>query len=654
MPAVEYQRPMRVTAFFGALAVFLLGAAVYRSSVQQPTVGVSTVTLATAEEATTDNSTSRSLICKTSYEEKNGRTLGYLYGFGSVAQAYRETYLTLNTGEAVYWTVDDVEVTTDEPLKEISVLFKDLDKHTVAINHGEEVFTVHSKVVRREIRDLDQADLDAYLDAAYEIYTVGQEAGVSKYGENFESIYKLLQIHLYGAADKACDHWHDDAGMVNHHVGITWKFEQSLRMIDPTTASHYWDYTREVANGVAWWETSIFQDDYFGSNSPDNEDHIVTEGRWGYLPIMANAREFSTIVNPYGLLRSPWNTNPVPYLMRSNETVGIYADGYQNFATCKDFAEAIDDHSFSDLMNALNGELHGPVHIMIGGHWGMSELYKKIFLKLKGGADAFLLMAKYLWRQGVIRVPEYCAKDTPGEHCKSTCPESIVGAKKGLDVEEIFHRYGLYNVSDNIGTMVRLGHLMGATDWEILQELCSFGYPGEMFTSSAPQDPTFWPLHGNVERVLQLLRVKKHAKKYEFDETWGYEHKSYTPSDTHHVCDWTGVEGMEMPTCYSGTCPGHRADDLLPFGGLMEDQDGFYTNQEFYDLISPGNSEMPYVYDSIDFWPGCTDASLWKEYEIYATKTKSETFNSGSSYGKPAAEGNEGKSWMDGRPPALP
>ena len=46
-----------------------------------------------------------------------------------------------------------------------------------------------------------------------------------------------MREHLYGGADKVCDHWHDDAGILNHHIGVTWTMEQSLRMINPKTAA---------------------------------------------------------------------------------------------------------------------------------------------------------------------------------------------------------------------------------------------------------------------------------------------------------------------------------------------------------------------------------------------------------------------------------
>jgi hypothetical protein len=49
---------------------------------------------------------------------------------------------------------------------------------------------------------------------------------VAKYGKGYKSLEYILRNHLYGAADLECDHWHDDAGMINHHVAITWQFEQ--------------------------------------------------------------------------------------------------------------------------------------------------------------------------------------------------------------------------------------------------------------------------------------------------------------------------------------------------------------------------------------------------------------------------------------------
>ena len=133
-----------------------------------------------------------------------------------------------------------------------------------------------------------------------------------------------------------------------------------------------------------------------------------------------------------------------------------------------------------------------------------------------------------------------------------------------------------------------------------------------MFTSAAPQDPTFWPLHGNAERYLQYARLLKAEGVLSFSESWGYSHAQELPSDTGIVCDWSAVDpaSMELPTCAKETCPGHKGDDLLPFADLMDSQDGLYTNNEFYELVDPTNDDLPYVYDSLSYWPGCTDDTL--------------------------------------------
>ena len=215
--------------------------------------------------------------------------------------------------------------------------------------------------------------------------------------------------------------------------------------------------------------------------------------------------------------------------------------------------------------------------------------------------DSFLLMSKALWRQGLIRTPSYCSADTKGEDCMATCPESLT---KGKTAEEIFETYGLYSITSNLPLVE------GFSAEELLTELCHVGYPGEMFTSAAPQDPLFWPLHGNAERFVQLIRILQEYGQVELDETWGYEHSKNLASDTGIVCDWSQVTGMEMPTCKMETCPGHKENDILPFANLAEALPKYVSNIELYEAIHPYSSAMDYVYDSLDYWKGCTSHSL--------------------------------------------
>ena len=146
-----------------------------------------------------------------------------------------------------------------------------------------------------------------------------------------------------------------------------------------------------------------------------------------------------------------------------------------------------------------------------------------------------------------------------------------------------------------------------------------------MFTSAAPQDPTFWPLHGNAERYVQYLRVLKKKGVISISEKWGYEHTAHLPSESGMVCDWTGVdaESDAMPACSLAICPGHKALDLLPFTRLHEGQgDKLLTNVEPYGLVSPFNEDLPYAYDSLSYWKACTDHNLLVEAGIGCGSTQ--------------------------------
>jgi len=581
-------------------------------------------------------STTETLLTTNELETRTGRVLNDGL-FENLVRVHSTTTLKLESGNSAMFYIETAPHTgelvqvTDQPVISLDYVFTEVGQHlvqaeVVALDGSISSFqyTVSSKVIRIELRDLTEEDRIIYFEALRAFQFTSQVDGVAAYGKKYKSLEYLLRQHLYGAADKACDHWHDDAGMINHHVGITWLFEQSLRKIDPRTASHYWDYTREVGSGTVWYDSNIFDDEWFGSNSPNNALHVVDKGRFAYSPVFKGTK-FSGVVNPYGLLRSPWNTNPTPYVMRYNKTFYNFADSDTAFPTCKGFSEFM-DASLSELSFALNGELHGPVHIMIGGHWGMSDKWKDA-----GNAisltDKFLLLSKWLWRQGFVRTPESCSTDTPHSECMPTCPEGIVGdwdTMEDGDAYALLDETGIIalNPTTNLHEVLMANNL----GWkDLLSELCHVGSPGEMFTSSAPQDPTFWPLHGNAERMISVMRVYKNRGKIEFDETWGYEHTKELPSDTGMICDWSGVTGtLDMPTCTSGICSGHKEDDLLPFTDLFEEQgDTLITNAEFYERISPLSHELPYAYDTLFYWEACDEHNLLDQYQ--KSKGKSDS-----------------------------
>ena len=86
------------------------------------------------------------------------------------------------------------------------------------------------------------------------------------------------------------------------------------------------------------YESDIFNDDWFGTAHPANENHILDTGRFAFTQVKTEARTFSNVTNPYGLLRSPWNTNPTPYVLRSNYTAYKLFDGYSTLPACSEFS----------------------------------------------------------------------------------------------------------------------------------------------------------------------------------------------------------------------------------------------------------------------------------------------------------------------------
>lgn len=558
------------------------------------------------------------LSVQSDYEDRLGVAIGdRLYPHTHLVEVHRVTTLSMDTDTAFEWSIAGTDGSHQGTRSHaVATRFTSIGDHAVSVvspSGARHDFTVMARYVRREIRDLSEEDRKEYFDALSVVYRTSQDEGVVLYGENFRSAAWLVREHLYGAAQRSCDHWHDDAGFLNHHVGITMQVEQSLQAVNARVCSHYWDYTFEAELGTNYTNSIVFGEDWFGSANPQTEDHVVDHGRWAYTPVMQRARDFSNITNPYGLLRSPWNTNPVPYLMRSMYTVGV-RDALYSMPACWDFASSIlmANLTFAQVSGMLNGGLHGQVHIMLGGHWDFNASFAQrlnshipMMMSNPHISDQILLGSKFLWRQGIVRCPVDCAGDA---ECVCSCPDEIV---RGRTAYEIFNITGMFDITPEIKTL--LVEEMGYTYDELFDAFCHVGHPGEMFTSAAPQDPIFWPLHGLSERFVQLIRVLAARGMMPFDETWGYDHVTDVYSDTHLVCDWSDVrEGsFDMPNCVRGqACPGHRADDILPFTDLDWARGRQFTNVDFLEAISPMNTLLPYVYDRLATWPACANQTI--------------------------------------------
>ena len=69
----------------------------------------------------------------------------------------------------------------------------------------------------------------------------------------------------------------------------------------------------------------------------------------------------------------------------------------------------------------MNGLTHGSVHVNVGGHWGVDAT---IFDELGWTThrEQFLLIAKGLWRKGLVRCPATCDDD---DTCACDCSAAL-------------------------------------------------------------------------------------------------------------------------------------------------------------------------------------------------------------------------------------
>jgi len=250
------------------------------------------------------------------------------------------------------------------------------------------------------------------------------------------------------------------------------------------------------------------------------------------------------------------------------------------------------------MTNCLNGVTHGPVHVLIGGTWS-SKADDTTLLK---SIDRVLLF-KMLWRTGYTRCPESCDDDSSA--CSCAVPQEYIDT---YGIETILKNSQVY---DLIQDKMPLDTDEGLTN--ALKAVEDPGIAGDMFSSAASYDPTFWPLHGQVERILALKRIQLSQgtiSSSDFDETWGF-----AVTDSRYLqgyCDWSGVSSTSdttLPTCdFSSTesCEGHNEDDTLEFSNFLGNGDT-YTNADFYTFTHPWNEDLPYVYDTYSF-DYCTDA----------------------------------------------
>lgn len=445
-----------------------------------------------------------------------------------------------------------------------------------------------AKYVRRELRALTTADRTRYFAAVHVLFEVDDERGRRLYGNDFHSASYFAWKHMVASANRDCDRWHAGPAFMNTHVAFTLEFERAIQSVDPTTCAHYWDYTIDYARDD-WERSVIFAPDWFSEAWP--VDTVISNGAWAYTPITKSKDK--EMRNAYGLLRSPWNTNKEPFLTRHRPFFDRILSPTK-LCGCEATLDILSQTplEFRTFMPQMSGQLHGTIHAYIGGLWNIRPelvVHQWVVDNLPN-PEAIFPIFKSWWRKGYVDCPLVCSLDSPNEDCMCFAHLKINNTLKFLNETGAAKSLGVPNLTEFEANV-------------IYTQLTNGGLQGDSLSDHSPWDPMFWVIHGFQERLQNVIRF---FPDIHFNDTWAWELSLTGPVA---VCDWHNLDNeTSLPHCDdSQLCPGHHADDLMPFEDILLDTKGALTNQEFWDLSYPFSPRLPYVYDRLRFFKQCGD-----------------------------------------------
>ena len=251
-------------------------------------------------------------------------------------------------------------------------------------------FTLAVKYVRREIRSLSDDDRNKFLDALQIMYTVDGDTGREKYGSKYIDASEAVYKHLNGAGRTDCDHWHDGAGLIVHHMAYTLQVEQSLQTIDSSISMPYWEYGMDTYLYDSWMDSPIFDADWFGEANPTTADHSIGDGgRWDGLGMpsgeaykdwdIKTEASLNPFLNGYGYMRGPWNNNPSTKLGRHNTTYG--ETFFDTMPDCDTLQSCFDSTSMAQVRTHTHTHISKRQDSVSVFFFFFSFLFLKLFLK---------------------------------------------------------------------------------------------------------------------------------------------------------------------------------------------------------------------------------------------------------------------------------
>lgn len=418
-------------------------------------------------------------------------------------------------------------------------------------------FNVWVKYVRREVRSLTDYDRSEFLDAFRTLWDVSTLDGQKLYGDNYKSLFYFATIHNDASAppSNSCDEFHGKGvgyGFVSNHLYLGAYLEQSLQLVNPRVALHYLEYVdlfssneflvdhlQNTMDGGTW--TEILSEKYFGANDPItgriinsrwenssipfmDDDFFVREGidnTCTFFPAEANVWKSYIHTwhrsSPSGLLRAPWNLNPVTFTTRYNNVnrldfskvdkkdLGLYLG-----TSCDSYSDLVQNYAvgktFEDYLTHAEDSSHGPIHFAFGGSGGQNCFEKDQLLRERYHLTTEILVSIARSSQSFFKSHECADIAFTSEAAFSVLVTLYFSDAPGATLPSYL-----------LDTTVEF-----SSRTELMQTICDRRqFDSDMQGSGAATDPLFWVSHGAVERLMQRVVFEDVLTDYTYPKQQG-------------------------------------------------------------------------------------------------------------------------------------
>ena len=563
----------------------------------------------------------------------------YKVGYFELGQDAIDIALDLYPNANVEWVIGDTTSNRIGLKDSWDVTFEGHGKMAVTVSIYEDnesteaLYTntdsIFVKYIRREIRQMTQADRESWYMAMNELYTLSTDEGKEKYGEKYLSMDYFTQLHLNIAADRACDHLHDGFGFMMGHVQLTNMLEKVLQVIDPSMSMPYWEYIIDGENMKQHFDYNVYEwahndsfneilnDNYFGMHD-EFGDGTLQNSVFKDTMTVGIAGEDAYLKNSYGYLHAPWNLIDTPKVVRAfTDSCHVnWTDQYlrKKFPSCSDYDTVYGmKDTWLEFMLAIPYIAHGTLHRYLGTTHECADEIQSLIDDFRLGVNIadqlrlrMFVTMKHLYHDGLLITPDNCDPTTgfqiksdgnvSTKECHYSCPtleDDIAGIGENTLEEWMVSACGDDPSPDDPDSYFNLDvsgahQLMNeAQQKTFLRKLCAGGVVyGDHGTASSSADISFWPVHPALERFFQFNLIENHKNgiDWDFEEEW---------PDT-----YVAWESRWFPECY-----GHHWTDKVLTLPHEDKTSTMPTNEEAFTMYNPvvGSSSMDYIYDSFDY-----------------------------------------------------